>query len=414
MSKARLFAQQARAAAVDSRRSTVIDRRRVLEALATHLRHYTQDIIQANQLDVAAAHKNNMSSAMIDRLTLTDAGIESMAKAVEQIVAQKEVLGEIVEENLLPSGLKVQRQRIPLGVIAMIFESRPNVVIDAAALAIKSGNAIILKGGKEAHFSNHILSNLVKKSLAPIMSEYMVQLLDDKEDVAQLLTLAGEIDVLIPRGGEKLIRYVYENSKIPVIAHFKGLCHIYVHHDADLAFAKKIIVNSKLDRPGVCNAMESLLLHANLPQDFLRDLLRELAQQGVEIRGCPKTCQLLTNARAASNEDYDTEYLDKILSVKIVDSHQLAIKHIQQHGTHHTEAILAKDSDVIKHFQRDIDASCIIVNASTRFNDGGELGLGAELGISTTKLHAYGPMGAREMTTTRFVVTGHGQIRKRP
>jgi len=358
-----------------------------------------------------------MSGAMIDRLKLDDAAISGMIKGVADIRSQEEVVGMIESETKREDGLIIQKQRIPLGVIAMIFESRPNVVIDCSALAIKSGNAMILKGGKEAAHSNQILAEIVREAIKSHIPENTIQLLDSKDRslINDLLKMKDEISVVIPRGGESLIEHVYKNATMPVIAHFKGLCHLYIHSDANLKQAHEIWLNGKVQRPGVCNALETLLVHKSIEDTFLSTLIDELGKEKVEIRADKIILGKYGDRSfvvAASESDWDTEYLDKILSIKMVDDEDEAINHIQKHGTFHTEAICAKDKAVIEKFKTMIDCSCIAVNASTRFNDGGQLGLGAELGISTTKFHAYGPMGAKEMTTTRFVIQGDGHIRK--
>jgi len=401
----------AQAAANGMRLAKAFDRDDAIKRIAFNLREQQQAIIAANREDLKLAREQGLSEALLDRLTLDESRIEQMAASAESIAEQDEVVGEIISEFIRGDGLKVQRQRIPLGVIAMIFESRPNVVVDCSSLAIKSGNAILLKGGKEATHSNKILANIVRKSLAGFLPADAVQLVEDREEISKLIKLKDYVDVVIPRGGEKLIQYVYDNASMPVIAHFQGLCHIYVHYDANLEHAKDIIMNSKVQRPGVCNAVETLILNTKLPETFIISLVQELQNSGVEVRGDSELESIVENIEAATEEDFATEYLDKILSIKMVQSVEEAIAHIQKYGSHHTEGILAEDPHVIVKFQAGVDASCVTVNASTRFNDGGELGLGAELGISTTKFHAYGPMGAREMTTTRFLVLGNGHIR---
>ena len=368
-------------------------------------------IVEANQKDIKKAHEENFSDALIDRLTLNESRIQSMVEGVTSIAQSPKVVGAIISEHKREDGLLIQKERIPLGVIAMIFESRPNVIIDCSVLALKSGNAICLKGGKEAQESNRILAQIVKEAIKETIDPNVIQLLDSREDVTEILSLRGIIDVVIPRGGEQLIKYVYDNSKIPVIAHFKGLCHIYVHEDADLEKAREICLNAKLQRPGVRNAMETLLVHKSIAERFLSKLLPEFHQNKVELRACSQTVQIFSKAMEATLGDYYTEYLDKILSIKIVSSLEEAISHIEEHGTKHTEAIIANDSKAIEIFQKNVDASCLMVNASTRFNDGSELGLGAEIGISTTKIHAYGPMGSQEMTTARYIVKGEGHTR---
>ncbi|MEK6623984.1 MAG: glutamate-5-semialdehyde dehydrogenase [Bdellovibrionota bacterium] len=387
------------------------ERNQALYLISQKLQLRMKEILACNAEDTAQARNLNLNPALIDRLTLTPERILAMSQVAQAIAKQEEVVGRIEEERTLPNGLRVQRQRIPLGVIAMIFESRPNVVIDSSCLAIKSGNAMILKGGKEATRSNQILTEIVQESIKGLLPMSLIQMIEGQEAVMELITLADYVDLVIPRGGESLVRTIYANSKVPVIAHFRGLCHIYVHADAKLDLAQKICVNAKVQRPGVCNAMECLLLHQMLPADYIKSLFQSLIQAGVEIRGCEKSKALWPPIKLATEQDYATEYLDKILSVKIVESLEEAVAHIQKYGTKHTEGICATDPQAIAQFQQNVDASCIMVNTSTRMNDGGELGLGAELGISTSKLHAYGPMGAREMTTTRFLVQSEGKIR---
>lgn len=368
------------------------ERVKALHSLGNELVKNAKKILEENAKDLAEAKKNNLSSAMVDRLTLTEKSIHGLKEMCDSVAAQPKVVGQIVEESNRPNGLKIQKQRIPIGVIGMIFESRPNVVVDGAALAIKSGNSIILKGGKEAHHSNRILADIITAATKNILPDGAVSLIETREDVAELLKLNQYIDLMVPRGGSALIDHVRRNATMPVVAHDKGLCHIYVHKDADTSKVIPVVINAKVSRPGVCNAVETLLIHKDYPEKD--KVVEALKKENVEIR-----------------EQFDTEFLDKILSLKIVSDENEAISHIQKYGSHHTEAILAKDPKVIEKFLNSLDASALVVNASTRFNDGGELGLGAELGISTSKLHAYGPMGAKEMTTTRFIVTGNGQIR---
>ncbi len=383
---------------------------KALKAIAEHLIQNKKKIITENQIDLEAARESKLSTAMMDRLKLTDQSIEALAQMCLEVAGQAQVVGLITETHTRADGLVIERQRIPIGVIGMIFESRPNVVVDGAALAIKSGNAIILKGGKEAHKSNRILFDIMEKAIEGILPKGSLSLVETREDVAELLKLHQYIDLMVPRGGSQLVNFVRTHATMPVVAHDKGLCHIYVHFDADQKSVIPILLNAKTQRPSACNALESLLLHEQYPEN--KKILEALITSGVEIRGCVKARALVTEVKLATLEDYDTEYLDQILSVKIVSSIHEAITHIQKHTSHHTEAILAKDSKVIETFLNSLDASAMIVNASTRFNDGGELGLGAELGISTSKLHAYGPMGTKEMTTTRFLVKGDGHTRK--
>lgn len=406
------IAKQARQAAYLLMGGSADKRNAALEAIAQTLLLHQEEILAANEKDLARARENNLSPALADRLLLNHDRLSDIIQSVKNVAQQPEVVGQIVEERLRPDGLMIQKERIPLGVIAIIFESRPNVVIDCSCLAIKSGNAVILKGGKEAYYSNRILTDLVVTSIAQFLPENVVQLIDSQEDARLLMSLNQWIDVIIPRGGEKLIQAVYQNSKIPVIAHFKGLCHFYVDADADLDMALTIALNGKVSRPGVCNAVETILLHQSLPIVFVQKLIDLLRDHDVEVRGCIKCQSIEPMIKAATDTDYATEYLDKIVSLKIVQDIDEAIGHIKTYGSHHTEAICTNSIENGNKFKLRVDASCIMINASTRFNDGGQLGLGAELGISTTKLHAYGPMGAAEMTTTRFIVSGNGHIRE--
>ncbi|MFY7994203.1 MAG: glutamate-5-semialdehyde dehydrogenase [Bacteriovoracaceae bacterium] len=366
-------------------------------------------ILDQNQIDLEAAHENKLSSALIDRLTLTEKSIQSLAQMCLDVANQPQVTGIIDREYTRPNGLQIKIQRIPIGVVAMIFESRPNVVVDGIALAIKSGNAIILKGGKEAAHSNRCLYEICRQATEKILPSESFSLVETREDVNDLLKLDQYIDLVVPRGGSALVKHVKDHARMPVVAHDKGLCHMYVHKDADIESTVKIILNAKTQRIGVCNALESLLLHESFKG--IKEVIEGLIKAGVEIRGDKSSHELNPAVKLATADDYHTEYLDMILSLKIVKNEQEAIKHIQDHTSHHTESILAHDPKVIELFLNSLDSSCLAVNASTRFNDGGELGLGAELGISTSKLHAYGPMGAREMTTTRFLVYGNGHIR---
>jgi glutamate-5-semialdehyde dehydrogenase len=368
-----------------------------LAAISKALLSHADEILSENKKDLEDAKINNLSSAMFDRLTLTEKNIHDLSAMCLEVANQKQVVGMIVESHTRPDGLLVQKQRIPIGVIGMIFESRPNVVVDGAALAIKSGNAIILKGGKEAQHSNRKLFEIIHHATASVLPNGSISLIETREDVAEILKLNKYIDLMVPRGGSALINYVKANATMPVVAHDKGLCHLYVHSDCNVD-AIAIILNAKTQRPGVCNALETLILNENYPKN--KDILNALKAAAVELK------------YPATEEDYATEWLDKKISIKMVKNHLEAIEHIKKYSSHHTEAILATDPKVIEEFMNSLDASCIVINASTRFNDGGELGLGAELGISTSKLHAYGPMGAAEMTATRFIVTGNGHIRK--
>ena len=380
-----------------------------LEAIAVALTKNSGRILAENKKDLEEAKNNHLAEALVARMVLTEKSITDLAKMCRDVADQDQVVGTIVEEYSRPNGLVIQKQRIPLGVIGMIFESRPNVVVDGAALAIKSGNAIILKGGKEAHHSNRVLFEILNEAIERILPQGSVSLIETREDVAELLKLHQYIDLMVPRGGSGLINHVRAHATMPVVAHDKGLCHTFVNEDADKNRVIPIVLNAKVQRPSACNATETLLLHVNYPQN--KEVVTALVDAGTEVRGCEKTQKLHSKVKAATEQDFDTEYLANIISVKIVSDYTEAISHIQKHTSHHTEAVLAQDPKVIEEFLNTLDASAMVVNASTRFNDGGELGLGAELGISTSKLHAYGPMGAKEMTTTRFLVKGNGQIR---
>ncbi len=414
----RLVEEMAKRAKEASRRMSAVStdlKNRVLLKVAKRLRQERSRIQLENEKDLAFAREKGLSGALIDRLTLSDKVIEGMARGLEEVAALPDPVGEVVKMWRRPNGLWVGRMRIPLGVIAMIYESRPNVTIDAAGLCFKSGNAVILRGGSEAINSNLVLGEIFREVLkeegAP---EDAVQVVPttDREAVNVLLKLEDYIDLIIPRGGEGLIRFVSENSRIPVLKHYKGVCHVYVDEFADLEMAKRIAVNAKVQRPGVCNAMETLLVHEKVADRFLPEVAEEFKKYGVEIRGCPKTQKLIPWAKEATEEDWEAEYLDLILAVKVVDSMDEALSHIARYGSNHTESIVTEDYARAMRFLREVDASVVMVNASTRFNDGGELGLGAEIGISTTKLHAYGPMALEELTALKFIVFGEGQIRE--
>jgi len=389
-------------------------RHRALHLIAERLRVNRALIQTENAADVAAAQAAALPSAMIDRLTLNDRRIEAMAKGVEEVAAQVDPVGQVIESSVRPNGLRLEKVRVPIGVILIIYESRPNVTVDAAALCLKSGNACILRTGKEAVRSSLALARVIADALeAAGLPRDAVQVVDrtEHELVNALLVQDRWIDLVIPRGGERLIRAVVEQSTIPVIKHYKGVCHVYVDEFADLAKATPIVVNAKCQRPGVCNAMECLLVHQAHAGAYLSGLLADLARRGVEIRGCPRTCRSYPAAKPAAESDWGTEYLDLILAVRVVDTIEEAIDHIARFGSAHTDAIVTENRARAEQFVRDVDSSSVMVNASTRFSDGGEYGLGAEVGISTDKLHARGPMGAGDLTTYKYVVRGQGQIR---
>ena len=373
-----------------------------------------EEIGKINAQDVSLARKKGLSSAMIDRLTLDEKTIASMVVGLQEVITLPDPVGEVTGMWKRPNGLQVGRVRIPLGVIGFIYESRPNVTVDAAALCLKSGNAVILKGGSEAINSNliinEILGGAVEKAGLP---EKSIQVIPstEHEAVGILLGLDDYVDMIIPRGGEELIRFVAENSRIPVLKHYKGVCHVYVDEFADLEMARNICFNAKVQRPGVCNAMETMLVHQKAASSFLPEMIREFMSAGVEMRGCEESLKLIPGLKRAEEDDWPAEFLDLVLAVKIVETMDEALDHIEKYGSNHTEAIVTENYARSQEFLQRVDASVVLVNASTRFNDGFELGLGAEIGINTAKLHAYGPMSLKELTTTKFIVLGSGQVR---
>ncbi len=375
-----------------------------------------KDLLQKeNRKDLEKAQKQRLENSLIDRLTLSDKVIKGMAEGLDDVINLPDPVGEVEKMWIRPNRLQVGKVRIPLGVIGMIYESRPNVTIDAAGLCLKSGNAIILRGGKEALNSNLALADIVQKALARSgISENAVQVIPitDREAVTEMLKLQELIDVIIPRGGEGLIRTVYENSRIPVIAHYKGVCHVFIDQSADPLMAEQITINSKTHRPGVCNALETLLVHRAFAETHLKDLIKALKEKGVIIKGCEKTTKIAGDIEKATEDDWHAEYLDLRLSVRVVENLEEAMNHIECYGSKHTETIVTSDYANGRKFLSAVDSSVVLINASTRFNDGGQLGLGAEIGISTSKLHAFGPMGLEELTTKKFIVFGEGQIRE--
>ncbi len=382
---------------------------------AALLRTRSDEIVDRNQQDLAQAPEYGLNSAAIDRLRLTTERLEAIAQAVEQINLLPEPVGEIIDSAIRPNGLRVSRVRVPLGVVFFIYESRPNVTIDAAALCVKSGNAVILRGGKEAYHSNEALHSILRDALADVgLPTGVVQFVQttDRDAVGHFLKKRDLIDVTIPRGGKSLIERVASEATMPVIKHFDGVCHVYVDRDADLPMAQRITVNSKCQRPGVCNAAETLLVHRDVAGMFLPEVGAELSAAGVELRCCSESLSLIPGAKAATEEDYRTEYLDLILSIKVVDDWESAVRHINEFGSHHTDTIVTNDLHVSERFTTAVDSAAVMVNASTRFNDGGEFGLGAEIGISTDKIHARGPCGLRELTGYKYVVHGEGQIKE--
>ncbi len=408
------MAKAAREAANKLVRVSTDQKNAALFSIAEGLAKEAAFIKGQNQKDLARAQEMGLSSAMLDRLTIKDSTITSMVNGLREVEGLKDPVATMGPTWIRPNGLQIARMRIPLGVIGIIYESRPNVTVDAAGLCLKAGNAVILRGGSEAFHSNQALAAIIDRALNDAgMPQKSVQVVPARDRKAVLMLLNQEefMDLIIPRGGEGLIRFVVENSKIPVLKHYKGVCHVYVDTDADLDMAQDISFNAKVQRPGVCNAMETLLVHQSAAESFLPAMAKRFSGAGVELRGCAKTCRILPDVIKAQESDWSAEYLDLILAVKVVEDMDEAITHVTTYSSNHTDAIVTRDYERARRFIREVDSSVVLVNASTRFNDGGQLGLGAEIGISTSKLHAFGPMGVEELTTTKFVVMGDGQIR---
>lgn len=408
----------ARAAKTASRRLAIAStglKNQALARLAELLAEATGRLLEANAKDVAAAVESGVTGAFLDRLRLDGRRVASMIEGVRQVIALPDPVGAMDDARRRPNGLLVGRMRIPIGVICIVYESRPNVTVDAGVLCLKSGNAPILKGGKEAFHSNGVLVELMRQALDEVgLPADAVQAVatSDRDVMTALIQKQGFVDLVIPRGGERLIRYVSDTATVPVIQHFKGVCHVYVDHAADLDMAAEIAFNAKVQRPGVCNAMETLILHRDVAPDLIPRLFPRYVAAGVELRLDARTRALWPGeAVAATDDDWATEYEDLILSVRLVDDLEAAVRHIQAYGSGHTDAIVSNDYAATQRFVAEVDSSCVIVNASTRFNDGFELGLGAEIGISTSRLHAFGPMGLEELTARKFVVFGSGQVR---
>ncbi len=388
---------------------------KALRLMAEGLEDGFKSLKEANEKDLERAREKGLKGAMIDRLTITEKVLKSMAAGLREVAALPDPVGEITGMWRRPNGLLVGRMRIPLGVIGIIYESRPNVTADAAGLCIKSGNAVILRGGSEAINSNTAIARILREACKGAgVPEDAVQVVPttEREAVVEMLKLEDYIDLIIPRGGEGLIRFVVGNSKIPVIKHYKGVCHVYVDAGASLDTALDIAYNAKVQRPGVCNSMETLLVHKDIAERFLPPMYERFKDAGVELRGCPVTAGILKDVKAATEEDYYAEYLDLILAVKVVRDMDEAIAHIAKYGSLHTESIVTSDYSRAQRFLREVNSSTVLVNASTRFSDGHQLGLGAEIGISTTKIHSFGPMGLEDLTTRKFIVYGEGQIRE--
>ncbi len=385
-----------------------------LVEMSKALQKRTRELVSENKKDIQFAKKKGLSKALIDRLTLNEKRVNEMAQGLVEVAALPDPVGEVIKMRQRPNGMTVGRMRVPIGVIGIIYESRPNVTADAAGLCLKAGNAVILRGGSEAINSNKaivkVLRDVAKKHG---LHEGAVTFIDipDREAIMEMLKLEGIVDLIIPRGGEALIRAVTENSRIPVLKHYKGVCHVFVDRDADLIMAEEICFNAKVQRPGTCNAMETMLVDEAIAEGFLPKMLKRFEKAGVELKGCPKTTEIYPNITEVKEEDFYKEYLDLILNVKVVDDMDDAIDHIARYGSAHSDSIVTMNYDRAMRFLREVDSSAVFVNASTRLNDGFQFGLGAEIGISTDKIHARGPMGLEELTCTKFIVLGNGQLR---
>jgi len=420
--EALLLASRARSASRALQTASTATKNAVLDRIASALTAASTagPVLAANRLDVDAARAAGLEPALVDRLVLDAQRLAGLQRAVREIAAQEDPVGQITALTKRPSGIVVGRMQVPLGVVLIVYESRPNVTVDAAVLCLKAGNAVILRGGKEALHTNRALAAVVGDALAAEgLPRDAALFVDDtdRELLYALLRCTADIDLAIPRGGRALIDAVNEHARVPVIQHYQGICHVYVHEDADLAMAEAIVVNGKVSRPGVCNATECVLVDQSIAATFLPPLVKMLRDNEVEMVGCERTCAIVgpgvdgVTVGLASEVDFDTEFLRLKIAIKVVDDEADAVAFIGRHGSRHTEAIVTNAHDVAMRFLQAVDASCVLINASTRFNDGGELGLGAELGISTTKLHAYGPMGLQELCTRKFVVLGHGEVR---
>lgn len=409
------IAQDARQASLVMARLSTTIKNDMLSRMAVALEQQIPSLITENSKDLNAGREKGLSEIMLDRLMLDEKRIVGIANALREVAALPDPVGEVTKMWKRPNELMVGKMRIPLGTIGIIYESRPNVTADAAALCLKSGNAVVLRGGSEAINSNLAIARVLQSVLKEMgIPEAALSLIPftEREGVLEMLKQEESIDLIIPRGGESLIRFVVENSRIPVIKHYKGVCHIFVDQSADFEKAEKIIINSKTQRPGVCNALETLLIHRNVAAEFIPRIARILTALGVELRGDEAFCNYVETAKPATEDDWCAEYLQLILACRVVDDIDAAINHINQYCSLHTESIITSDYSRAQRFIREINSSCVMVNASTRFADGGQLGLGAEIGISTTKLHSFGPMGLEDLTTTKFIVYGDGQIRE--
>ncbi|WAJ72222.1 glutamate-5-semialdehyde dehydrogenase [Catenovulum adriaticum] len=408
------MAKDARKASFSVANLSTAQKDAALSAMAAKLVERTDLILEENERDLVAGKENGLTDAMIDRLRLTPERIQDLANALTEVTQLPDPVGAIADMKARPNGMQVGKMRIPLGVIAMIYESRPNVTAEAAALCLKSGNAVVLRGGKEALYSNLVIAKclheaLVEQNIDP--NAICVVPDTDRAVMNELMTLSDDIDLIIPRGGEGLIRFVTENSRIPVIQHFKGVCHLYVDAGADIQMGLDLLLNGKTQRTGVCNSLETLLVNQEIAEQFLPLAAKAMAEKGVKIHACERSIGYFENAEAATTEDWDAEYLALEIAVKVVDDFDASIEHLEQYSSGHTEVICTKDYARANEFVRRVNSAVVMVNASSRFSDGGQLGLGAEIGISTSKLHAYGPMGLESLTTQKFVVMGNGQIR---
>lgn len=411
----RCLGRKARAVSRQMARATTNQKNSALKAIADDLEANKEALIEANNKDLEAGREKGLDAALLDRLELNSGRIKAMAEGLRQIMTLPDPVGEISDMNFRPSGIQVGKMRVPLGVIGIIYESRPNVTADAAALCLKSGNAAILRGGSEAAHSNQAIAGSIQRGLEVAgLSKDAIQVVEptDREAVGHLVTMSSYVDVIVPRGGKGLIERISAEATVPVIKHLHGICHVYIDKDADSAKAQRIAYNSKTHRYGVCNAMETLLVHKDIAHKILPDLAKLYRNAGVELRGCEETTLLLTDVVAATEEDWDSEYLAPILSIRIVDGLDSAIDHLHRHSSGHTEAIVTENITTSRRFLAEVDSSSVMVNASTRFADGFEYGLGAEIGISTDKIHARGPVGLQGLTSQKYIVLGDGHIRE--
>jgi glutamate-5-semialdehyde dehydrogenase len=408
-------AKEAREGARSLSRASSKQKNDALLKMAAALRKRSKELMKENAKDVVFARKKGLSKAMVDRLTLTQKRIEEMSQGLAEVAALPDPVGEVVRMRQRPNGMSVGKMRVPIGVIGIIYESRPNVTADATSLCLKAGNAVVLRGGSEAIHSNRAIVRILREVAgAEGINEGAITFIDipDREAVMEMLKLEGIIDLIIPRGGEGLIRAVTENSRIPVLKHYKGICHVFVDRDADLTMAEDICFNAKVQRPGTCNAMETMLVDRKIAKAFLPSMGERFARAGVLLKGCPETRKILPSAQKAAEEDYYSEYLDLILNVRVVRDMEEAMEHIAKYSSAHSDSIVTRDYARGMRFLREVDSSAVFINASTRLNDGFQFGLGAEIGISTDKIHARGPMGLEELTCTKFIVLGNGQLRE--